>query len=396
MNLKNIMRLFCINFFIFSILSIMLAFKAHATEPGVSDKFILLGQSCALSGPSEDLGIEMKAGLIAAFEQSNVNGGVKGRQIKLVSQDDYYEPGQAIKNTNDLIFNHKVFALIGEVGTPTSRVVVPIAEAQKVPFIAPFTGARFLRTPFKNNVINVRAGYDEETQKLVTYLIEEKKLNKIACFYQNDSYGLAGLNGVKSALEKHDIELIAAETYQRNTVAVMGGFLRIKKASPQAVILVGSYQPCAEFIKLGKAKGMEHVIFCNLSFVGSNALKRALRNATENVIISQVFPSPFDERLNIVRDYFNAMKQFHPDQELSYISFEGYVAGQFFLAVVKGMDTPLTRQNFIQYIERKKIFNLGGIALEFGSNDHQGLDHTFLTEIKDDKIVPLLETRTNK
>ncbi|MCP3874099.1 MAG: ABC transporter substrate-binding protein [Desulfobacteraceae bacterium] len=395
MNLEKNIKLRHIKIFIFLILfSLSYFISVYAKEPGISDNLILLGQSCALSGPSEDLGKGMRTGLISAFEQSNINGGVNGRQVRLLSKDDYYEPGQAIKNTNDLIFTHDVFALIGEVGTPTSRVVVPIVEEANVPFIAPFTGARFLRTPFKKQVINIRAGYDEETQKLVTYLIEKKRFNKIACFYQNDSFGVAGLNGVKSALKKYGMELVALETYQRNTVAVMGGFLRIRKADPEAIIIVGSYQPCAEFIKLGKSKGMKDVTYCSLSFVGSNALKRTLRNSTENVIISQVFPSPFNKNLDVVNNYFDAMEKFHPEQELSYITFEGYIAGRFFIEVIKGIDKNLTRKKFIQHIEQTKTFNIGGIKLEFGSKDHQGLDDTYLTEIKNNKIVSLSEIQT--
>ncbi len=390
MNLKNFYNLYQkIYFLLLIIIWSISPDTTLASDSEITDNAIILGQSCALSGPSEDLGKEMRAGIISAFDQENIKGGIHGRQIKLISKDDYYEPGQAIKNTLDLIANEKVFALIGEVGTPTSRVVLPIIKKEKVPFIAPFTGARFLRSPISKEVINIRAGYDEETKKIITHLVKSKQFKRIACFYQDDSFGLAGLQGVKKALSSYQMELVAQETYQRNTVAVMGGFLRIQQSDPDAIILVGPYQPCAEFIKLGKTRGMEKVTYCALSFVGSNALKVALRNFTDNIIISQVMPSPFNQDLDIAKKYSDAMQHFYPELNLSYISFEGYIAGRFFIKIAKEIGKDLTREKFIDYIENKKTFNIDGLILTFGANDHQGLDDTYLTYIKTGKIVPI-------
>ncbi len=390
MNLKNFYKIYHIKLIFFIVLcGVTGMHQSSYAEPGISGATITIGQSCAMTGPSEDLGKKMNAGIVSAFNQINEKGGVHGCQIRLLVKDDYYEPGQAIKNSETLIFKDRVFALIGEVGTPTSRVVVPIVQKEKVPFIAPFTGARFLRSPIKKQVINIRAGYDEETLKIITYLVNEKKLNRIACFYQDDSYGYAGLDGVKKALATHGLELISAHNYQRNTVAVMGGFVRIRQAQPQAVILVGSYQPCAEFIKLARAKGMPDTMFATLSFSGTQSLIKALRSLTDNIIISQVVPSPFNESLDIVTNYTDAMRTFQPEQDISYISFEGYLAGRFFIKVLQGISLPITRHKFIDHIEQKKLFTIDDITLTFDADDHQGLDVTYLTRIQDGKIIPL-------
>ncbi|THB78692.1 MAG: leucine/isoleucine/valine-binding protein [Desulfobacteraceae bacterium] len=358
-------------------------------DSGVTGEYIIVGQSCALSGPARDLGIHMKAGIEAAFKQCNEGSMVNGRKVLLVSMDDYYEPGQAIRNTNHLIYMDKVFALIGEVGTPTSKAVVPIAATARVPFLAPYTGARFLREPTHKNVINIRAGYDQETERIARYLVEQKSFTRIACFYQNDSYGRAGLAGIKNALLRRNLNLVAVDTYQRNTLAVMGGFLRIRAADPQAVLLVGAYQPAAEFIKLGRAKGMTDTLFCSLSFAGSGSLKRALRDIETGIIISQVVPSPEHTDLEINRDYQQAMADFQPELKLGYISFEGYIAGRFFIEAARRVTGKLTRHKFMNTIEQTRHFNLGGLEMKFAPNDHQGLDRIYLTTIRDNRIVPL-------
>ncbi|MYE05755.1 MAG: ABC transporter substrate-binding protein, partial [Chloroflexi bacterium] len=112
---------------------------AGPAAPGVYDQRVIFGQSAAFSGPAQELGRNMQLGIQAAFHEANQRGGVHGRLLELSSLDDAYEPEAAIANTLQLI-DEDVFALIGAVGTPTSRSAVPVAESAGVPYIAPFTG----------------------------------------------------------------------------------------------------------------------------------------------------------------------------------------------------------------------------------------------------------------
>ena len=342
---------------------------------------IILGQSCALSGPAENLGLEMRAGLLAAFSKINDEGGVNGRDIILISRDDGYEPDRAIRNTRELIQKENVFMLIGEVGTPTSEAVVPLVEEWKIPFFAPFTGAEFLRVPFRKYVINVRASYFQEMERLVSYLTQGKKIKRIACFYQNDSYGFSGLKGIEIALEKRGMKLVSKGSYERNTVAVMGGLRDINRAAPEAVVLVGAYSACAEFIKLSKSKIKRKQIYCNISFVGTKSLQKALGGHGRDVIVSQVVPYPEDMEIPLVKEYVEAMGKYQHDYPISFISLEGYIAGKLFFQIARSVPGELTRENFISSMETTGRFDLGGLVLEFGPGDHQGMETIYLTEI---------------
>ena len=137
------------------------------SDPGVTDDRILFGQSAAFTGPAQELGAGMRLGIRAAFDEVNRQGGVNGRRLELMSVDDEYEPEMAIANTIHLINEEEVFALIGAVGTPTSRSAVPITEDSGVPYVAPFTGADFLRDAKLNSVVNLRASYFQETAEMV-------------------------------------------------------------------------------------------------------------------------------------------------------------------------------------------------------------------------------------
>jgi branched-chain amino acid transport system substrate-binding protein len=303
-----------------------------------------------------------------------------------LSKDDGYEPNEAIKNTREFIEKEKVFLLIGQVGTPTSFAVVPLAEEAKVPYMGPFSGAEFLRNPYKRGVINIRGSYYQEAEKLCKYLVDHKKLKKIACFYQNDAYGQVGLKGTEIALEKRGLRLVSTGTYERNSTAVKSGLLQIRRGEPEAVVMIGAYKPCADFIKWAKTIGMQKTVFCNVSFVGTEALRDELGNAGEGCIISQVVRFPFDETVPLVKEFQEDMKKYCPEGRVGFVSLEGYLVGKLFCSAAKAVEGELTRENFILTIQRKEGFELGGVHLQFGEQDNQGMDEIFLTIIKDSKI----------
>ncbi|MYD66124.1 MAG: ABC transporter substrate-binding protein [Chloroflexi bacterium] len=293
--------------------------------PGVSDSRILFGQSAAFTGPAEGLGLEMRRGIEAAFHERNEAGGVHGRTLELTSLDDAYETDFAFANTRRLIFRDQVFALIGEVGTPTSRAASPVAHDAGVPFIAPFTGAEFLRDPDLDNVLNLRASYYQETEEMVARLTDELGVTRVAVLYQNDSFGQSGLDGATAALARRGLEPVASWFYPRNTDAVKMAVLEIADARPEAVIMVGAYRPVAKAIVLLRER--IDPVFMVISFVGSNALAEELGRAGAGVYITQVVPQPDDDSIPVVAAYQQALAASDPDATPGFVSLEGYLAG---------------------------------------------------------------------
>lgn len=194
-----------------------LAFPAvHASKKD----HLVLGQSAALSGPAAQLGIQFRAGANLYFERINASGGIHGTDIELKTLDDGYEPERCAANTTRFV-DEGVFALFGYIGTPTSMAALPLVTKHKVPFFAPFTGARGLREPLNPHVFHVRASYFDETEHIVNQL-HAVGMKRIAVFYQNDSYGQAGLEGVVRALASRGAKPVATGTVERNTVDVAG------------------------------------------------------------------------------------------------------------------------------------------------------------------------------
>ena len=355
---------------------------AHA-EPGVFDDRIVFGQSAAFEGPAAALGLGMREGILAAFKEANVTGGVNGRRLELVSYNDGYEPEKAIANTKRLINENGVFALVGEVGTPTSNAAQPIATEASVPFIGPFTGAAFLRNPSLGNVINIRGSYDQEAEAWIAHLTTDLGISRIAILYQNDTFGRAGLSGVSKAMEKRGMKLVAEGTYERNTTAVKTALLAIRKADPEAVVMVGTYKPCAEFIKLARRLKV-NAVFVNISFVGANALAKELGEDGKGVVVTQVVPFPGDMSLPLVAQYQKALKAANPDAQIGFVSLEGYMVGRLVVEALRKVKGPVTRVGLLSTIKEVGTFDLGGIQLHYGPEDNQGMDQVFLTVIQAD------------
>ncbi len=350
--------------------------------PGVSDDRVLFGQSAAFSGPAQELGRNMRLGIEAAFQEVNKSGGVHGRQLELSSLDDAYEPEAAITNTLQLI-EEGAFALIGEVGTPTSRSATPVAAEANVPFIAPFTGAEFLRDPKWDNILNLRASYYQETEEMVARLTEDLGIYRIAVMYQDDSYGRAGYRGVRLALDKRGLEPVSIGLYPRNTTAVKTALLDLSDGSPEAIIMIGAYQPVAELITWARHLGMDPV-FLTVSFVGSNALAEELGSDGAGVYVTQVVPFPTDDSLPVTDAYLEALADYDATAIPGFVSFEGYLAGRLAIAGLEGCGREVNRACFLDSLRRADVVDINGFELRYGSGDNQGSDKVFLTTIGPD------------
>ena len=361
-------------------LALLAAGLPAGAEDGVSADKIVFGQAAALSGPAAALGQGMRVGIEAAFAEVNRAGGIKGRKLELKSVDDGYEPTRSIEAVKKLLAEDKVFAIAGSVGTPTAAATLPIATAAGAPFIGAFTGVEFLRDPYKPLVMNIRASYFEETEAMVEHLTRDLGATRIAIMYQDDAFGQAGFAGLMKALDKRKMPLAAEGTFERNTVAVKGALLAVRRARPGAVIMIAPYKPAAEFIKL--ARQIKFDATCvNISFVGSDALAKELGGGGEGTVVTQVVPFPNDAAIPIVARYHAALKVSAPDAQPGFVSLEGYLVGRAIAAVLDKMDGAPTRKAFVEAVQKSGGFDLGGVKLAYGPANNRGSSEVFLTEI---------------
>ena len=359
-----------------------LAGSAALAEDGVTDGKIIFGQVAALTGPAQDLGQGMRQGILAAFGEANRSGGVNGRILELKSRDDGYEPEKTVEATKASLEEDKVFALIGAVGTPTSKAGQPIATGAKVPFIGPFTGAEFLRNPYNRYVVNLRSSYFEETEAWIDHLTKDLGISRIAILYQDDAFGLTGLEGVQKAMAKRNISLVASGSFRRNTVAIKSALLDIMKAQPEAVVTVAPYKPVAQFVRVAHQVQL-HALFVAISFVGSDSLAKELGSAGTGVIVSQVVPSPWDASLPVIAAYQRAIGETDPNAKPGFVSLEGYLVGRLAVEALKRIKGEMTREALLDAINEAP-FNIGGVTLAYGPAKNQGSNQVYFTILQAD------------
>jgi len=199
---------------------------------------------------------------------------------------------------------------------------------------------------------------------------------------------------VKRALEKRGLALVAEGTYMRGTTAVKRALLAIRRGHPQAVVMVGAYKPCAEFIKLARMIKLD-AVFVNISFVGSEPLAEELRHDGEGVVVTQVVPLPNNTNIPLIARYQRALKSVDPSARPGFVSLEGYVAGRLVVDALNRSENPITRAGFLATIKNVGVFDLDGVTLAYGPASNQGMDTVYLTVIQPDGSFKAVERLSN-
>ena len=363
------------------------------TIRGVTESEIRLGISAPFTGPAKELGQNLKMGIEAAFNAANVNGGVYGRQLRLIAVDDGYEPARTAITMKQLYEKDQVFGLVGNVGTPTAVVALPYALDRKMLFFGAFTGAGLLRNdPPDRYVFNYRASYAEETAAVVNYLIKVRQLlpEQIAVFAQQDAYGDAGFAGVEKAIRSlrgGNETPILRLNYQRNTADVDDAVaqLRLKRRIPiKAVIMVPTYRAAAKFIE--KTRDLyPDLIYTSVSFVGSTALADELMllgpKHAMGVIVTQVVPA-VEGHSSLVLDYKSALAKYFPGVASDYVSLEGYVDASVLIAALQRNGPQLDTEKLVGTFENLRDLDIGlGTPVTFSRSEHQGVHKVWGTQL---------------
>lgn len=365
------------------ILSTVMYFNVR--DDSFHGKTLKLGISIPESGIMKAWGDAVQNGANAYFFYVNENNILKDKKIELLHYDDKYEPELTIENIKKLI-DKNVFAFFGFVGTPTVKKILPILENNSIPFIAPFTGASFLRNKQNDYFINFRSSYKEEIDNIVDYLYKKKNITKFAVFYQNDDYGEEGFVSLLQSLSQRGLKLSGEGAYKRNTLSIKHAFHEIKNVKPQAVLMVGAYKANALFIKTAKEDpAFKETIFCNISFGDANEMIQELNHKTENLLFSQVVPSYNDNTKDVVLEYKKMMNRYFPNKPFGFISLESFLAAKTVVAALVQIKGSITREKFLKEIKNLPKNTLKGISIDF--KNIQLHNKVYLFEYKDSKFI---------
>ncbi|WP_235953278.1 ABC transporter substrate-binding protein [Noviherbaspirillum galbum] len=355
-----------------------------AAEEGVSDGAIVIGQTIGLTGIIAAPVKEMNEGVNAYLATVNQQGGVHGRKIELRVLDDKFDPKLAAANAETLIKNEHVFALFQSRGTPHTEAILPLLDQNKVPLIAPSTGAAIFHTPVNHWVFNVRAKYQDEVIRGVEHFATVG-VDRIGLLYVDDSFGKDGLEGYEKAMAARKLTSPAIVKFARVNPDYDATAAQVIKAQPNALIIVSSSKNTIDIIKAIRKNGGAMQIM-TLSNNSSQSFVKDLGPAGVGVIVSQITPAPHLLSTKLGQEFKAAAKA--NNATLSYAAMEGFVNAKVLVEGLRRAGRNLNREGFVRAMESMQRTDFGGLMVTYGPDDHTGSEFVELTMIgKDGKFV---------
>jgi len=344
---------------------------AIAARAGVGNE-ILIGQTSSFSGPIAGEVKEQTAGAKIYLDWVNASGGVYGRQIKLISLDDGFDPKRAAANARTLI-QQGVFALFLTRGTPQNEAILPVLTETGTPLVAPSTGASSMHQPVNPLVFNVRTRYQTEAEQAIAQLTSQG-LTNIAIVHVNDSFGKDCLQGFLTGMSRAGVTPTGVFSYDRKSGDTSEVAEKVIELQPQALVTAGHSKPLANLIRRLRDAGLVGVQVVTLSNLSSQSFLNDLGKAARGTIVMQVFPDPRRQTTHIgVELHHLAAAQ--PDFVMSHMALEGFAAAKVLVEGLRRAGPSLTRASFLAGLQSLHDYDLGGLKLSYSAGSHTGLSY---------------------
>jgi len=351
-------------------LAAMLGFAAPAAmaEPGVSKAAIRIGQSAGVTGPVAGSVREQIEGAQVYLRAVNANGGVAGRRIELVTLDDGFDAKRTPDNVRKLLQDEKVFALFMVRGTPQNESILPIIATEKVPLVAPLTGAITLHRPVNRYVFNVRAKYQDEVARAINHLATSG-MTRIGIVYASDGFGKDVFEGFNIALQARGVQPAASASFARPMGDITQQVATVNKADPQAVLVIGSGSEAARVIRDMRKAGSQ-AQFVTLSNNAADSFIKELGQDARGLIITQVVPGMNSSQMSLASEYRSLARQQNVDPTNA--GMEGFMSAKVLVEGLRRAGPDLTRERLVAALENLRDYDLGGILISYSPTRHTG------------------------
>ena len=218
-------------------LSALLALGAHAQQQGVSKDEIVIGTIQDLSGPLAGFGKQARSGMQLAVAEINEQGGINGRKLKLLVEDNGYDPKKSVLAAQKLVNQDKIFIMAGHLGTAQNLAAMPVQFEKNVVNFFPVTAAREMFEPFHRLKYSFAATYYDQVRVSTAMLVKEKGVKKICTLYQDDEFGLEVVRGAEAGLKSINMELAERTTYKRGSTDFSSQIAKLKSSGCEMVVL---------------------------------------------------------------------------------------------------------------------------------------------------------------
>jgi branched-chain amino acid transport system substrate-binding protein len=317
--------------------------------PGVTEDTIRVGMTADLTGPIAFLGQEISAGIKLCFQQVNDRGGVNGRKLELLVEDDGYQPPRTIAAYRKLLDRDHVFAFVGNIGTSPNMALKPMLERDRVPTLA-VSYSSAVYTPPSRYLFAQDPSYRMTSWIMLEYLVDKLGVPgaKIGVIYQDDDLGLDGLAGVREAAAHYGLTIVAEEGYKRGAIDFSSQVLNLKKAGATHVVLWTTLRESAAVLK--KAQELDWTPeFLGWFVVADPRFVELAGDAAAHLHIVNLFDLDSDDpRIRVYRD---AIDQYDPGHKPGFYHAGGFSLGQIFVEALERAGRDLTREKLIDALE---------------------------------------------
>lgn len=357
------------------------ASAALATLICTSHAQILIGQTAGYSGQVAAGVKETADGAMLYLDAVNAKGGANGQKIELVSLDDKFDPKLAGENARKLIEEQNVLAMFLTRGTPHTEAMIQLLEKNGVALIGPSTGAMVLHQPVRKYIFNVRATYQREAEKAMTHLAS-MGMTRIAVVYSDDSFGADGIIGAQKGLTASKLTPVVLEKFNRTKPDFAPIAVKLASANAQAVLMVASGAAVVDAGNAFRAAGSAAQIV-TLSNNASTGFIKSLGANARGMIVTQVYPNERAMTYAMVKEALDLAKA-KGLNEVSPAMLEGFAAAKVLVEGLKRAGPKPTREKVHAALESLRKFDLDGLEISYGPDDHSGLDFADLAIIGTD------------
>jgi len=357
-----------------------------ALRPALGED-LLVGQAAAISNPATTANAKgLQAGIKTYFDYVNATGGVGGNKVTLVTKDDDLTPGKMVSITREYIADKRVVALAGFVNTggitEVSKANLP-GEAG-IALIAPLQGDKSIVGAA--NFFPFRSGYPDEVVALVKEAANTQK-KKLAVVYWNITFGPAMMKLAQQETKSLGVNVVAwvpidAQAQDKFDANMKQAVAAVAKETPDSVLMLISGKYALEFIKQIKNSQAQDAQLYAMSIVPpGDVVKVAGEQNARGLVIAQSVPFPFTATLPLVTEYQKLMKQYAPQEPLSFSTLEGFVAGKITVEALKRAGKNPTREKVLHALNTMGEYDLGGVSVNYSPKERRGWGQIDLTVI---------------
>src|SRR3954466_14745929 len=324
---------------------------ALAQQQGVSKNEILVGTIQDLSGPLAGYGKQARNGMQLRIDELNEQqGSINGRKVKLVVEDDGYDPKKAVLAAQKLVNQDKVFIIAGHLGTAPNMAAMPVQFDKNIVNFMPITAAREMYEPLNRLKYSFAATYYDQIRTALPKLVKDKNAKKVCTLYQDDDFGLEVERGAEAGLKSIGMEVAEKTTYKRGATDFSSQVAKLKSSGCDLVVLGTIIRETIGAI--GEARKTAY----SPTFLGSSAAYTDLIHklggkAMDGLYATHTAQQPYlDEASQPIRFWATKYKtRFNEDPTV--FSVYGYVILDQFIKAAQKAGPNLTTDNFVKAMD---------------------------------------------